>query len=507
MNQFNLFIILSFTASLLMVGLAVYAFQFRQNKEAETFVWLLAFIAIWTFAIGAGLLAKNETSSFRWAILRMVGVTAVPVVWFLFSLHFSNRSEWVKNWKIILLAIVPTITMSLMITNENHHLFLKGIVFVRDNGYLNDSTWLLGPWFWVHLVYSYFLILIADFILLKEAFRLNSSYRKQTYALIVGTIFPLVVNLFFTFHLIPNIQVNYDPLGFVIAGIIFATGLLQWQLFDLRPIAHQLVIESMQDAVFVIDWKKRIVEINPAAESIVNKSREIIIGQPVNLIFPNINLNQGREKRFEFQHKNDSKKVYDGQLSPIIKKTKIYGFLMILRDITEQKNMENQLLQLANHDSLTGLSNRKFFMTEANKELNRALRYQSSFVLGFMDLDNFKAVNDLYGHAAGDIILKKIAQIIQNELRIFDLVGRYGGDEFVFVFPQTNEYEAEQIIQRLVAKISNIHEVESHQPITLSASVGLISLEEQQHIDLMSLIKQADEKMYAVKNLKKKHIS
>jgi diguanylate cyclase (GGDEF)-like protein len=120
-----------------------------------------------------------------------------------------------------------------------------------------------------------------------------------------------------------------------------------------------------------------------------------------------------------------------------------------------------------------------------------------------MDLDNFKAVNDLYGHAAGDTVLKKIATIIQNELRIFDLAGRYGGDEFVFVFPQTNRFEAEQIIQRLVTKISNIQEVESHQPITVSASVGLVSLEEQQHRDLLTLIKLADEKMYETKRLRK----
>jgi diguanylate cyclase (GGDEF)-like protein len=430
-------------------------------------------------------------------------VTAVPVVWFLFALHFSNRSEWVKKWKIILLAVIPTITMSLMITNENHHLFLKGIIFIRNNGYLNDITWQLGPWFWVHLVYSYFLILIADFILLKEAFRLSSSYRKQTYALIFGTLFPLIINLLFTFHLIPTLQVNYDPLGFVIAGLVFAAGLFQWRLLDLRPIAHQLVVESMQDAVFVIDNKERIVEVNPAAERIFDQQKENIIGQEAGLIFPKIKLNHGHGKSFTFHLQNASKNIYDAQLSPITNKGQNYGYLLILRDISEQKKLENQLIQLANHDPLTGLSNRKFFITEANKELNRAIRYQSPYVLGFMDLDNFKAVNDLYGHAAGDTVLKKIATIIQNELRIFDLAGRYGGDEFVFVFPQTNRFEAEQIIQRLVTKISNIQEVESHQPITVSASVGLVSLEEQQHRDLLTLIKLADEKMYETKRLRK----
>ena len=504
MNQFNLFIIISFIASLLMIGLALYAFQFRKNQEAGAFVWLLMFIAIWTFAIGAGLLAKTEINSFRWAILRMAAVTAVPVVWFLFSIHFSDRSEWVKPWKLILLAIIPAITMGLMITNESHHLFLKDIIFVRIDGYLNDDTWLLGPWFWVHLVYSYFLILIADFILLKEAFRLSSSYRKQTYALIFGTIFPLIVNLFFTFHLIPDIRVNYDPLGFVLAGLVFATGLLQWRLFDLRPIAHQLVIESMQDAVFVIDWKERIIEINPAAEGILRVEKENLIGKSLTLVFPKINLNNGKGKSFEFRNEIFPHYIYDVQLSPIIKNRQSYGFLMILRDITDQKNVENQLVQLANHDPLTGLINRKAFFSEASKELERAVRYNTSFILGFMDLDNFKSVNDRYGHDAGDTVLRDISRIIQTELRVFDLVGRYGGDEFIFIFPQTKRDEAEQIMHRLIDKISTITEVSSNRPISISASVGLVTLEDHQHTDLMSMIKLADERMYEVKRGRKK---
>lgn len=503
MNQFNSFIIISFMTSLLMAGLAVHAFQYRKNQEAGAFVWLLLFIFIWTFAIGAGLLAKTEIASLRWAVLRMVGVTAVPVVWFLFSVHFSDRSDWVKPWKVILLSTIPVITVGLMITNENHLLFLKDIQFVRRQGYLNDEIWLIGPWFWVHLLYSYFLILTADFLLLREAFRLSSSYRKQTYILIIGTIFPLIVNLSFTFHLIPGLYVNYDPLGFVITGFVFAVGLLQWRLFDLRPIAHQLIIESMQDAIFVLDWEERIVETNPAAIGILGSQKETLLGKPVVSIFSKIILNKGNGKSFELREVNFPQNIYDAQVSSIIKDGKNYGYLMILRNITDQRNMEKQLIQSANHDPLTGLRNRKAFFSEAEKELERAIRYNTSFILGFMDLDNFKSVNDRYGHDAGDTVLREISRIIQAESRAFDLVGRYGGDEFVFIFPQTNLAEAEQIMQRLIAKISTITEISSKQPISISASVGLVSLEDQQHTDLMLMIKSADEKMYEVKRDRK----
>lgn len=163
----------------------------------------------------------------------------------------------------------------------------------------------------------------------------------------------------------------------------------------------------------------------------------------------------------------------------------------------ENETIRQDLLTSANTDSLTGLYNRRHFMEEARLALARARRTHSPVTLAIADLDHFKSVNDTLGHAAGDLVLKAVAQRIRGTLRETDIHCRYGGEEFAFVFPDTTLAEAGLLANRLRESIAATPiPVDDRQSVAISISLGLV---EVLGLPLDVALNQADQAMYRAK--------
>lgn len=151
---------------------------------------------------------------------------------------------------------------------------------------------------------------------------------------------------------------------------------------------------------------------------------------------------------------------------------------------------------LARTDSLTGIANGKAFDELANSEINRARRYRHPFTLAYIDLDNFKTVNDYFGHTTGDTLLQLVAKIIQDNLRAVDIVARLGGDEFAILLPET-EHEPGQVVIRRIQK--NLLDIMQKNGWSVTFSIGMVTfVSPLSTVDKM--IKMADDLMYSVKN-------
>lgn len=156
------------------------------------------------------------------------------------------------------------------------------------------------------------------------------------------------------------------------------------------------------------------------------------------------------------------------------------------------------LLNLANYDSLTKLLNRNAISSRIKKELQRTQRYNKKLSIILLDIDNFKKINDTYGHITGDIILKNIANLIKAQLRDSDYVGRWGGEEFLIVLPETSLDKATEIAER-IRKLIEHHTFEINGTnIHLTASLGVASVEEH-GISIDELIQAADIALYSAK--------
>lgn len=167
--------------------------------------------------------------------------------------------------------------------------------------------------------------------------------------------------------------------------------------------------------------------------------------------------------------------------------------------LLENETARQALEMLANKDGLTGLTNRRHFMQIADTELQRAQRYERPVTVGMADLDSFKKLNDTYGHAAGDAVLRSFAALMQDTLRQSDLVCRYGGEEFAFLFPESSLAETEKLAERFRATVYDYDiRLSDGRLVRVTMSIGLADASD---CPIEVALKRADEALYEAKRL------
>jgi len=167
--------------------------------------------------------------------------------------------------------------------------------------------------------------------------------------------------------------------------------------------------------------------------------------------------------------------------------------------IRQSRANQEELEKLANIDSLTGLLNRGAILRMLDEQIKYAKRYGEELSLSLMDIDNFKSINDRYGHLAGDDVLEKIGTLMKQNIRDTDSAGRYGGEEFIIVLPRTNPSSALSVAERLrkTIEISKMNDSRGHE-FGITASQGLSSYQAGE--DKYSLISRADKALYKAKS-------
>jgi diguanylate cyclase (GGDEF)-like protein/PAS domain S-box-containing protein len=201
---------------------------------------------------------------------------------------------------------------------------------------------------------------------------------------------------------------------------------------------------------------------------------------------------EGRESAFELPH-GDRDHLH--RVVPVRNRGgTVVGGMLVAQDITERKAHEHRLKQWASRDGLTGLWNRERLLAELDRFLGeRRRRDDRAGSLLFVDLDGFKAVNDTFGHAAGDDLLREVAQAVESRVRYTDTVARIGGDEFAVLLPGTTAAQAEQVAAKIAAAVDSVW------PSGLrgGASVGVVEL--GRGLSAADALAQADGAMYVVK--------
>lgn len=173
-----------------------------------------------------------------------------------------------------------------------------------------------------------------------------------------------------------------------------------------------------------------------------------------------------------------------------------------LKDLASTAERELAAIQLATIDELTGIPNRRGFLMISQHSLNLCVRQKTLASLVYLDLDNFKPINDTFGHAEGDKVLSTFAEHIDNVCRESDILARLGGDEFVVLFIDTPKQAATSIIKRLKDSL-NKHNEKVNLEYDVSFSYGIVDFEPEKHKSITSLLEDADSQMYEFKNINK----
>lgn len=264
---------------------------------------------------------------------------------------------------------------------------------------------------------------------------------------------------------------------------------------------YQLLAENTNDAMFFLDKKGNILETNVAATRIYGYSHEeFSLMNMSDLRYPDSSLNTIKQmnliyingKIYETVHFLKDRTAIDVEVSlqgTLWKNQKV--FLGIVRNITERKRTDEKILYLSYHDQLTGLYNRRFYDEELKKiDKNRNL----PITVAVGDVNGLKLINDTFGHAAGDELLKKVAEVIKKSCRKTDIVARLGGDEFVILLPKTDSSETEKIIKRIKNQALN----EKADLFDISISFGYETKNSESE-NIHEIIKKAERYMYRKK--------
>ena len=175
------------------------------------------------------------------------------------------------------------------------------------------------------------------------------------------------------------------------------------------------------------------------------------------------------------------------------------AFYSIAVLVIDFRMVHNSEADLANKDHLTGLLNTRSFSIELANEILRSIRYEHNFSLAYLDIDNFKIINDTLGHQAGDVLLIKVANCLTSNLRKTDIVARLGGDEFSVIFPETGQEEVKTAFDKTIRELEKIGK-------NVTFSVGVITFEKLPK-DIKEAIDMADQLMYSVKTSKKNDVA
>jgi diguanylate cyclase (GGDEF)-like protein/PAS domain S-box-containing protein len=172
------------------------------------------------------------------------------------------------------------------------------------------------------------------------------------------------------------------------------------------------------------------------------------------------------------------------------------GYIGSCVDVTDK--IEGQMMrELAQKDGLTGIYNRQHFERLGTTEFLRAKRFNTFLTLVMIDIDDFKNINDSYGHIAGDFVLKEVALFLSKQIRDFDVLARFGGDEFVILMPNTKLSEAQTLVDRLEKTLSELKILFEKDLISISASFGITQLNEEEKFE--KVLVAADKRLYEKK--------
>ena len=472
----------------------------RDSAAALPFACLmlanLVYAAVYTLEINSPDLAT--------AVARIkveyVGVTFVPVFWFLFARAFVNETRPMSAGRLALLSIVPVITIALMWTNEAHGLVYRTLRLRDPEGPLTvlTSGGARGPWFWVNTVYLYILMFLGTLAIVAQLSRASGKFRGQLLSISVAVILPWIGHVLLLFNLGPY-DLDLTPFFTAASGILFALSISRFSMFDLAPIAREVVLDAIRDGVVVLDRKGRLVDANKAAKAIFAPLAGAPVGSDAASLLAPLGIAPGAAERGFALASGGEIRHYRASSVPVRDERGERGTALIISDTTETAALLARLEKLVATDELTQVDNRRRFFERAERELEMAKRRGEPISFAMMDLDHFKRVNDERGHAAGDAALVAVCAACRSVLRSTDILCRYGGEEFVVILPDATPQTALEIIERVRRSIEAARIRSDSGEFTVTASFGVVGSAEAPYLQLEDYLRRSDEAMYRAK--------
>ncbi|MDF9839836.1 MULTISPECIES: diguanylate cyclase [unclassified Paenibacillus] len=463
--------------------------------------------------------------------------------WIFFTILISGQSQFLKR-KLLILLFLPAVFSSLGVILNPYEWFVRPV----NGGYVER---IYGPIFWInisilviHALVSLYIIYVA--LVSDQASRIKNQIMSMLRGILAVTIF-LLLDILLNVVLDDYLPVipGFTSLGIVISAIFFVITIHQDKVFDIVTIAHQDIIDTMEYGILVLDDQERVVEMNQA----LHPYSRLRPGDRFQMeaFLPGTTdairrfLDQYRERpdeMAEIECLHPGAHLYISiHAAPIMVSSVRVGRTITFQDITElrrlidETNHQNTILQERNEslikvqeelfqtnrkltkmaitDSLTKCYNRHYLTQQLEREVTESRDHPFASAMILIDIDFFKAVNDRYGHLAGDLVICGTVEVLQRLLREKDILARYGGEEFIIYLPDTKEAEAFTIAKQLKSAVAANKMIIDNvvHPVSVTISMGVLSIADfkagqpkDASAYLNDLFKTVDNALYAAKH-------
>ncbi|HOP68809.1 MAG: histidine kinase N-terminal 7TM domain-containing protein [Dethiobacteria bacterium] len=486
------FTLLSIFSAALLLVIAWWAWRLQGSRGSKPFALLALSCAVYALSYAFQISSPDLERILFWMKVEYLAIPLVPAFLVLFALAYTGRLSRPSLPVLAAIFLIPAATILLFHTNEYHHLYYRAISLSAEGPFQLLSVQ-HGPWYWLHMAYSCSAGIFSIALLLFMWLNAAAVYRKQISIILAGCILPGIISLLYMLDIISwNIDLN--PIALSLSALIIAWGFLRYSLMESDPVARNVLFQILPEGVLVLDSQLRLLDLNATAEHYLGIDSKSI-GQSAGELFKNwpefASLITGTAAHLR-QNIRLGERWFMVGMAPLS-----YGRMIMMRDITELKQVEEALHLLATTDELTGLWNRRHFIESLKQEIERARRYNHQFSFILLDIDNFKGINDSLGHAAGDAALQHLATVIKKVLRRVDIVGRLGGEEFGILLPVTDLNEAVIFSERIRKSVEAAPAQYNHREISITVSMGVTSYRPGACVD--EIINTADEALYEAK--------
>ncbi len=323
-------------------------------RGAAPFRLLCYGICVYVVGYALELGVSTPAEVLRCLKIEYFGVAMLPGLTLLTALSFTGRVRYLTPLNVALLFVIPAITWLLVLTNERHQWIWRAIDVDTSLGFTR-TTFLRGPWYVVHNTIYTQLTLVLTLVTLWRAFQAaEGTFRRQVAVLTVAVAIPIVVH---SVYLATPWFVGLDPnpYALLLTATTLAWGMLESALLDLVPEAQERVFASLADPVVVLDDRRRVVALNPAAEGALGVAAERAIGRTVSDVLPALApLTEGRRLEEAFQAsfglgRDGHERQFEARVTPLSpRRGQVGGRLVVLQDVTERRQVEKLREDLVN---------------------------------------------------------------------------------------------------------------------------------------------------------------
>ena len=485
------------------------------------FVGLLAAMVTWLVLTAVERAAGDAACKATLAMLAWPVIATIPLLWAVFLLRYqrSDHRPW-PRWRSAALAAPVLLFGAASLANGSHGLLYGEATRAGDPVFgVAAMHYDHGVLFWLQVSWCYALLLVCTLLVLRALASSHGLERRHWLGFLVMTLIPWASNAAYLGFGIRVFGDDPTPLAFgtAVAGMAWLIG--SSALFEVVPMARELLFTELPDPVLVIDTGGRVMEANAAAQALAGAATPR--GTPL-AQWPRFGaaaaaqLSQ-RGIASTLLPLDGGARVYEMRTRPIGDAPRQIGTLIQLRDVTEQQRVQQRIVQTlaernaqlvrvaalqrelreqALRDPLTGLYNRRALIERYAGERSHQRATGQPLALAVIDVDHFKRINDGHGHAMGDRVLCAVAAAMAGGLRLTDTVFRTGGEEFVLLLPGADIDHAARRVEALRRSVADVDVGLPGVRITVSAGVAAPVAGDD---GLDSLLQAADRALYRAK--------